>query len=294
MTGVIMRSLSGFYDVDCQGLRLRCRGRGRLRYQKTKPLVGDRVAVTQVNETEGTLDEVLPRLNAFHRPAVANVQQMVIVASGAVPVTDPFLIDRLTALAVSRSCTPVVVWNKWDLAPVTELCQIYEQAGFPVIRCSAVNGEGIEALRRQITGKVSVFTGNTGVGKSSILNALAPGIQLPTGEVSAKLGRGRHTTRHVEIYRLPSDILVADTPGFASFEEERDPCEDPAELAACFPDFRPYLEECAFVDCAHVKEKGCRLLRAVADGAVHESRHRSYVRLYQQVKEHYRPWQKRD
>lgn len=291
MTGMIVRSLSGFYDVDCQGLRLRCRGRGRLRYQKAKPLVGDRVTVTQINETEGALDEVLPRLNAFQRPAVANLEQLVIVASGAIPVTDPFLIDRLTALAVSKSCKAVIVWNKWDLSPVPELAELYRKAGFPVICCSAVTGEGLEQLRSVMHGKVSAFTGNTGVGKSSILNALEPGFQLPTGEVSQKLGRGRHTTRHVELFRLSGDILIADTPGFASFEEERAPCEDPAELAGCFPDFRPYLKGCAFGDCAHVKEKGCRLLEAVEAGLVSESRHRSYVRLYQLAKEHYRPWE---
>ncbi len=291
MTGVIVRSLSGFYDVDCQGQRLRCRGRGKLRYLKSKPLVGDRVNITPISETEGALDEVLPRLNSFDRPAVANMEQLVIVASGAVPVTDPFLIDRLTALAVGKGCEPVIVWNKWDLCQAPELSEVYRKAGFPVICCSAVTGQGIEELRTQLTGKLSAFTGNTGVGKSSILNALAPDFDLPTGEVSAKLGRGRHTTRHVELFRLPGDILIADTPGFASFEEERSSGDDPAELAACFPEFRPYLDGCRFLDCAHVKEQGCKLLDAVHAGEVSAVRHESYVRLYQQAKEQYRPWE---
>ncbi len=293
MTGVIVRSLSGFYDVDCQGALLRCRGRGRLRYQKAKPLVGDRVSVTRINAEEGALDEILPRLNSFDRPAVANLEQLVIVASGAIPVTDPFLIDRLTALAEKKRCKAVLVWNKWDLSPATELAELYRGAGFPVVCCSAATGQGMEQLREILSGKVSALTGNTGVGKSSILNALAPQFRLPTGEVSAKLGRGRHTTRHVELYRLPGDVLIADTPGFASFEEQREPCDDPAELAECFPDFRPYLDGCAFVDCAHVKERGCRLLEAVQAGKVSESRHKSYVRLYQQAKENYRPWENR-
>lgn len=291
MTGVIMRSLSGFYDVDCQGETLRCRGRGKLRHQKAKPLVGDRVSVSRISDREGALDAVLPRLNAFERPAVANIQQLIIVASGAIPVTDPFLIDRLTALAVSKGCAPVIVWNKWDLSPEPELSELYRRAGFQVICCSAVTGQGMEELRAVMSGKVSALTGNTGVGKSSILNALDPNFQLPTGEVSVKLGRGRHTTRHVELFRLPGDILIADTPGFASFEEQRQPGEDPAKLAFWFPEFRPYLEGCAFVDCAHVKEQGCCLLEAVGRGDVARSRHESYVRLYQQAKEHYRPWE---
>ena len=294
MTGVIMRSLSGFYDVDCQGTIIRCRGRGKLRYQKQKPLVGDRVEITRLNETEGALDTVLPRVNAFDRPAVANIEQLMIVASGAIPVTDPFLIDRLTALAVSRGCEPVILWNKWDLAPVPELSELYERAGFRTIPCSAETGLGLEEIRMTLSGKISAFTGNSGVGKSSILNALDENCRIPTGEVSVKLGRGRHTTRHVELFRLPGDILIADTPGFAAFDEQLSDRRDPAELARDFPDFRPYLDGCAFVDCAHVKEKGCSLLRAKQEGKIAESRHASYVRLYQQAKEQYRPWENKE
>ena len=253
MTGVIMRSLSGFYDVDCQGTIIRCRGRGKLRYQKQKPLVGDRVEITRLNETEGALDTVLPRVNAFDRPAVANIEQLMIVASGAIPVTDPFLIDRLTALAVSRGCEPVILWNKWDLAPVPELSELYERAGFRTIPCSAETGLGLEEIRMTLSGKISAFTGNSGVGKTSLLNLLLPGI-----------------------------------------DEQLSDRRDPAELARDFPDFLPYLDDCAFVDCAHVKEKGCSLLRAKQEGKIAESRHASYVRLYQQAKEQYRPWENKE
>lgn len=285
-----MRSLSGFYDIDCQGQQIRCRGRGKLRYQKQKPLVGDRVEFTQLTEGDGVLDTILPRLNAMERPAVANMDQLVIVASGAIPVTDPFLIDRMTALAECKHCEPVIVFNKWDLTPVPELVSLYQQAGFTVVPCSAQTGQGIQALRDIIADKISVFTGNSGVGKSSILNALDETCAIPTGEVSKKLGRGRHTTRHVELFRLPGNALVADTPGFASFDVQTPELLDKRGLANSFREFRPYLDDCAFVDCAHIKEKGCSLLEALKAGKIAQSRHDSYVRLYEQAKE-YHPWE---
>ena len=290
MTGIIMRSLSGFYDIDCGGEVIRCRARGKLRHQKQKPLVGDRVELTRLNDREGVLEQVLPRTNALDRPAVANMDQLILVASGALPVTDPFLLDRTTALAECKGCEPVLVFNKWDLAPVEELAQVYERAGFQVIPCSAKTGLGIEALRTVLQGKISVFTGNSGVGKSSILNALDPSCTIPTGEISEKLGRGRHTTRHVELFRLAGNALVADTPGFAAFEEQTPELLEREKLALAFREFRPYLEGCAFVDCAHVKEKGCALLSALQEGKIAQSRHDSYVRLYQQAKE-YHPWE---
>lgn len=290
MTGTIIRSLSGFYDIDCDGQMIRCRARGKLRYQKQKPLVGDRVELTQISETEGALDTILPRTNVMDRPAVANMDQMILVASGAIPVTDPFLIDRMTALAETKNCEPVILFNKWDLAPVPELAELYRKAGYRVICCSAKTGLGIDEIRDVIRDKVSVFTGNSGVGKSSILNALDSEFQIPTGEISQKLGRGKHTTRHVELFRLPGNALVADTPGFAAFELQTPELMDRTMLAQYFREFRPYLDDCAFVDCAHVKEKGCGLLRALEEGKIDRSRHESYVRLYEQAKE-YRPWE---
>lgn len=286
-----MRSLSGFYDVDGGGREIRCRARGKLRYQKQKPLVGDRVEFTRISETEGSLDAILTRTNAFERPAVANIEQLIVVASGAIPVTDPFLIDRLTALAECKGCEPVLVWNKWDLTPMPELAEVYRNAGFAVIPCSAKTGQGIDKLRQRLQGRISAFTGNSGVGKSSILNALDERFQIQTGEVSEKLGRGRHTTRHVELFRLAGDALVADTPGFAAFEAQVPELMEPSRLAYAFREFRPYLGDCAFVDCAHVKEKGCQVLAARQAGKIARSRHDSYIRLYEQAKENYRPWE---
>ena len=286
MEGVILKALSGFYYVDGgDGRLIACRGRGKFRHQKLTPLVGDRVSFTPLEGESGILDGILPRKNQFQRPAVANIDQLVVVASGAVPVTDPFLIDRVVSMAEGRGCESIVVLNKCDLDGAEELYRTYVQAGFATLRVSAETGEGIPALARLIAGKVSAFTGNSGVGKSSILNALQPGFRLRVGEISDKLGRGRHTTRHVELFRLDNGAIVADTPGFSSFDTEEMETRRPEELARTFREFAPYLEQCRFTGCSHVKEKGCAVLEAVKLGAIPKSRHASYVRLYEQAKE---------
>lgn len=284
-TGTIMKALSGFYYVDDgTGTLTACRGRGKLRHEKQTPLVGDRVRFTPLGDGTGALDEILPRKNQFYRPAVANIDQLVIIASQATPVTEPFLIDRVAAIAESRDCQSVICVNKCDLVAGDELAAIYEAAGFPTLRVSAETGEGIDALRELIRDKVSAFTGNSGVGKSSILNALDPGVSIPTGDVSEKLGRGRHTTRHVELFRLSFGALVADTPGFSSFDVDRMELMRKEDLQHCFREFAPYLDQCRFQDCAHVKEQGCAVLEALHQGKLQPTRHQSYVRLYEQAK----------
>ena len=261
MEGIILKALSGFYYVDGgDGVLVACRGRGKFRHQRITPLVGDKVIFTPLDNGAGILDEILPRRNEFQRPAVANIDQLVVIASGAIPVTDPFLIDRVVSIAEGRNCQPVICINKCDL-------------------------DAAEELSGAIAGKVSTFTGNSGVGKSSILNALEPGFRLQVGEVSDKLGRGRHTTRHVELFRLRSGAIVADTPGFSSFDTEEIELRRPEELQYTFREFAPYLEQCRFTGCSHVKEKGCAVLAAVKAGEIAPSRHASYVRLYQQAKE---------
>ena len=276
--GVIRKALSGFYYVDDGQAVVACRARGRHRHAGLTPLVGDRVRFTPLENGSGALDEILPRKNEFYRPAVANIDLLVVVASQALPVTDPFLIDRVAAIAHSRGCETLVCVNKCDLESGDELAAIYETAGFPTLRVSAQTGEGVEALRRAIAGKVCAFTGNSGVGKSSILNALA------TGEISEKLGRGRHTTRHVELFRLSCGALAADTPGFSSFDVDRMELARKEELQYAFREFAPCLGKCQFQDCAHVKEKGCAVLAAVKAGEIPRTRHQSYVRLYEQAK----------
>ena len=288
--GIILKALSGFYYVQCpDGELVTCRARGKFRYKKITPLVGDRVAITAQADGTGSLDEILPRRNFFQRPAVANIDQMVIIASGAIPVTDPFLVDRITALAESKDCEPIICINKWDLVQAEELYHIYTAAEFHTIKVSAETGQGIEELRTLLAGKISAFTGNSGVGKSSILNALEPDFGLATGEISEKLGRGRHTTRHVELFPV-SGGLIADTPGFSAFDTDKGEIREKEVLQHAFREFRPYLDQCRFIGCAHVKEKGCAVLEALEEGKIQPSRHRSYVRLYELAKEN-KPWE---
>lgn len=282
--GIILKALSGFYYVDDGSTITSCRGRGKFRHEKLTPLVGDRVRFTPLDNGQGALDEILPRKNEFQRPAVANIDQLVIIASEATPVTDPFLIDRVVSIAEGRNCECIICINKCDLESGDSLAKIYRQAGFPTIKVSAETGDGIEELRELISGKVCAFTGNSGVGKSSILNALEPGISVKTGDISEKLGRGRHTTRHVELFRLSCGAVVADTPGFSAFDTDRMELRRKEDLQFTFREFRPYQDQCQFLDCAHIKEKGCAVLAAVKAGEIPTSRHQSYIRLYEQAK----------
>ena len=291
MEGRIVKALSGFYYVDTGEAVIACRARGKFRHQGVSPLVGDLVTVTPTQAGQGMEEASSPRRNQCSRPAGANIDQLVIVASGAVPVTDPFLIDRMITIAEAKECQVIVCFNKSDLDRAEELYQVYRQAGIEVLHVSAENGEGLERLRDLITGKVSAFTGNSGVGKSSILNALYPGFGLQVAEVSEKLGRGRHTTRHVELFAADGGFVI-DTPGFSSFDVEQMEHIRPEDLGETFREFRPYLGQCQFVGCTHTKEKGCAVLAALRDGKIAPSRHASYVRLYQQAKE-IKPWQQR-
>ena len=289
---VIIRSLSGFYTVRSGDRTLECRAKGVFRNKGLSPLVGDRVEVQDIGGGKGVVSAILPRRNAFVRPAVANVDLLVFVASAVIPVTDPFLIDRVAAIAECADCSVAVCINKADLDPGDSLAKIYENSGYRVLRTSAETGQGIEELRSVLRRRICAFTGNTGVGKASLLNALSPDLLLSVGEVSKKLGRGRHTTRHVELFALGDDTFVADTPGFASFDLElMDPIPK-EELQYAFPEFRPYLGQCRFRDCAHLKEPGCAVLQAVEAGKIHPSRHEGYAKLYA-LSAQYRDWEKR-
>lgn len=282
--GVIQKALSGFYYVNTDRELLTCRARGRFRKEGVTPLVGDRVEVRELGNGEGFVEAILPRKNDFTRPAVANIDQLVVIASGAIPKTDPFLIDRVAAIAALKGCGVVVVLNKCDLDSADDLYGIYTAAGFPTVRVSAETGEGIGELLPLISGKLSAFTGNSGVGKSSILNALGPEFHLQVGDVSQALGRGRHTTRHVELYHLSCGADVVDSPGFSSFETDELNLELKHHLPETFVEFRPWLDQCRFVGCSHTREAGCAVLEAVRAGQIQKSRHASYVRLYEELK----------
>ncbi|MCQ2452095.1 MAG: ribosome small subunit-dependent GTPase A [Oscillospiraceae bacterium] len=293
MEGKIIKAVSGFYYVETAEGTVACRARGRFRLDKVSPLVGDRVDISIDSTGNGTVREIFPRKSVFVRPPVANIDTLVMVASAVIPVTDPFLIDQITAIAGAAGCDTIVCINKCDQNAGEELAAVYQKAGFPVLSVSAETGAGIQELKALLAGKVCAFTGNSGVGKSSILNRLKPELKLPVGDVSEKLGRGRHTTRHVELFSLDNGGYIADTPGFSSFDiDEMEPVPKD-RLPEVFPEFLAYMGQCRFRDCSHTKEAGCRVRQAVEDGDIPLSRHLSYLRLYEQAQAN-KEWQAKD
>lgn len=290
--GKIVKGIGGFYYVDTGSEIFECKARGSFRNKKITPLVGDNVEITVNNgEHENTIDEIFERKNSLIRPPLANIDTLFIVSSLVEPKLNTFIIDKLIAIAEYKHIEPVIVITKVDLdGAFDEYESIYKTAGFKVIKCNNTSGEGAEEIKSMLKGKISAFTGNTGVGKSSLLNNIFPELELATGETSKKLGRGRHTTRHCELFKTDGGY-IADTPGFSSLDIER--CEKifKDDLPYCFREFEPYLDSCKFMtNCAHINDKGCAVTDAVNKGLIAKSRHESYVAMYNEVKD-IKEWQ---
>lgn len=289
MTGIIIKALSGFYYVKTETDVYTCKARGNFRKKGISPLVGDRVEFIPSTDLTGTVEEILPRKTCLERPPVANIEKLFILSSFDNPSPNTLVIDKMTVLARHNGIEPIIVFNKSDLGDFSAYKETYEKSGFKTFVISAVTGEGVEELKNELSGSISAFTGNSGVGKSSLLNFLFGEKIIPTGAVSEKLGRGKHTTRHTEIYPLSFGGFVADTPGFSSIEAGSD-YSLKEHLAKCFEDFSPFTENCRFSTCSHTKEKGCAVIKAVENGKIQKSRHESYIQLFEELKD-LKEWQ---
>lgn len=288
--GIIIKGIGGFYYVEAaDGIIYECKARGIFRKEKIVPLAGDRVEITVDDNNKNSIDKILERRNMFKRPPIANVDKLVIVSSACDPRPNLLIIDRLTAVAVYKKVEPIIVFTKNDLQNTDEFVEIYKKSGFKTFTVSNETGVGIDEVKKAITNGTVVFTGNSGVGKSSLINKMYPKFCLETGEISKKLGRGRHTTRHVELFKVDNGY-IADTPGFSSLDFETNDLIKKDELAYCFPDFADFIDSCRFSSCAHVNDKGCCLVEAVKNGDVMPSRHDSYVTMYNEVKD-IKDWQ---
>lgn len=288
--GIIIKALSGFYYVSADGVTYECKARGSFRKSGVSPLVGDCVEFEVVGEKSGVVDKILPRKNSVARPPVANIDKLFIVSSYTSPQPNTSIIDKMTVIAEYNGIEPIIVFNKCDMGDFSYYRSVYEKAGFKTYVISALVGSGYEALEQEMKDCITAFTGNSGVGKSSILNRIFGEERIATGEVSEKLGRGRHTTRHTELYALPFGGFVADTPGFSSLELDNSDYDLKENLSYNFRDFEPFLGECKFSSCTHTKESGCGILKAVKSGEIAESRHKSYVELFEEMKD-LKPWE---
>ncbi len=290
LNGVIIKGIGGFYYVEAAGEVYECKARGAFRKKKITPLAGDNVTITVREGKENTIDEIGERKNFLLRPPVANIDTLIIVSSVKEPVPSLLVIDKMTAIAVDKGIKPCVVFSKSDLGDTAEYEAVYRKAGIDVASVCCKSGEGIDKVKEMIGDGITVFTGNTGVGKSSLLNCIDERFSLATGEISDKLGRGRHTTREVTLYHIGNG-MVADTPGFSSLDiEQTSDVIVKENLPFCFPEFQEYLGKCKFTSCSHTVEKGCLILEALKNGEIDENRHQSYVSMYNDVKD-LKEWQ---
>ncbi len=279
MTPYITKGVGGFYYVRTETGMVECRARGIFRKRGLTPVAGDNVALSADN---AAIEEILPRKNVFIRPPVANLDVLFIVASTTQPTPSTRILDELTAAAVYKDVQPVLVITKADLAAADQLMACYAHSGIPVVQLQYDTGEGLDLLRGYIVGHLCAFCGNSGVGKSTLLNALDPSLQRQTGAISPKLGRGRHTTREVEIFESCGG-RIADTPGFASLEAQKLARIPKEELQHAFPEFAPYFGQCRFTGCSHRSETGCAVRAALQAGEISPSRYESYLAMYEEA-----------
>lgn len=285
LSGIIIKGIGGFYYVEAADAVYECKARGVFRKDKITPLVGDKVNITVNENQENTIDEILPRKNSLVRPPVANIDNLIIVVSTVEPKPSTLVIDKLIAVAEYKDIEPIIVISKSDLASADELFDIYTKAGFNTVIISNETGLGVDKVKEFLKNKTTAFTGNSGVGKTSLINNLDTSLNLSTSEISKKLGRGRHTTRQAELFKICGGYIV-DTPGFSSFEIDKSTVIMKEDLADCFRDFRDYTDYCKFnPSCTHTCDKGCAVIEAVNDGKISKSRHNSYVQMYNDVKD---------
>lgn len=284
LTGRIIEAVSGSFYVESGGFLYTCKARGLFRKQKIVPVAGDFVTIELLSKDEGIITGLCPRKNLLARPAIANIDRLIIVASADNPSPDPLFIDKLTVIAENIGVAAVIVINKIDIMEPDELSGVYTNAGYNVINTSAADGRGISQLKNTVTGGLSVLCGFSGVGKSSLLNRLLPHENLATGDVSQRLKRGRHTTRRVTLLPLSGGGYIADTPGFSSIDIFRYFKITKDDIAPLFREFKPYLTNCRFIGCAHLKEPDCGVKKALQDGEIAVSRYNSYTALYEELR----------
>ena len=282
LKGRIVKGIGGFYFVDTEyGIKV-CRARGKFRKTGEMLYVGDIVSISVQNDDSGYILEIDERINFMIRPPVANVDMIVIVASEAPPVTDIHFIDRIMVLAEHKKIDVCIVVNKCDECFGNEICGTYKDTAVKVFRVSAKNGDGVDELKDFLKGKFSAFTGNSGVGKSTLINALLPEAGLETGEINMKIGRGKHTTRQVEVLKLDENSWIADTPGFSVFDVTSDNGITTDNLKYLFTEFDEFEGKCKFFGCSHIKDSGCALIGAVESGKIQRSRYESYKKMFEE------------
>ena len=281
MTGYITKGIGGFYYVKTSEGIVECKPRGIFRKQKITPVAGD-VVTLETENGAAVIAGIAPRRNVFVRPPMANLDVLFLVASTTQPTPSTLVLDKLSAIAVDKGVQPVIVCTKGDLAEAEFLRSAYEKSTLPFIRIDYATGEGLDDIKHWINGRLCAFCGNSGVGKSTLLNTLAPALHRETGQISQKLGRGRHTTREVEIFEICGGRL-ADTPGFASLEAQK-LCRIPKDdLQHTFPEFGPYVGQCRFTGCSHRSETGCAVREAVEAGTISKTRYASYLAMYEEA-----------